>query len=58
MQPFNWLIMDEPFSHLDIANTAKAATLILEECKKRNAGLLITDLDEDTHFPYTRFLNL
>ncbi|HSC53937.1 MAG TPA: ATP-binding cassette domain-containing protein [Phnomibacter sp.] len=58
MQPFEWLIMDEPFSHLDIANTAKAAALIAEECKKRNAGLLITDLDEDTHFPYTRYLNL
>jgi len=58
MQPFNWLIMDEPFSHLDIANTAKAAALILEECKKRQAGFLITDLDEDTLFPYTRFLNL
>jgi putative ABC transport system ATP-binding protein len=58
MQPFNWLIMDEPFSHLDIANTSKASALILEECKKRNAGLLITDLDEDTNFPYTRFLNL
>lgn len=58
MQPFKWLIMDEPFSHLDIANTAKASVLILEECKKRNAGFLITDLDEDTNFPYTRFLNL
>ncbi len=58
MQPFNWLIMDEPFSHLDIANTAKASALILEECKKRNAGLLITDLDDDSHFPYTRLLNL
>jgi ABC-type lipoprotein export system ATPase subunit len=58
MQPFNWLIMDEPFSHLDIANTAKAAALISAECTKRNAGLLITDLDEDSHFSYTRFLNL
>jgi ABC-type lipoprotein export system ATPase subunit len=58
VQPFEWLVMDEPFSHLDIANTAKAATLIAEECKKRNAGFLLTDLDEDTHFPYTHTYSL
>lgn len=58
MQPFNWLIMDEPFSHLDAANIAKAATLIAGECTRRNAGFVLTDLDEDTHFPYTRLLNL
>jgi ABC-type lipoprotein export system ATPase subunit len=54
MQPFSWLIMDEPFSHLDRENTRKAAALIQEECRKRNAGFLITDLDEDDHFSYTK----
>ena len=58
VQPFEWLIMDEPFSHLDIANTKKAATLIAEECKKRNAGFILTDLDEDLLFPYTQSLSL
>ena len=58
MQPFNWLIMDEPFSHLDQANMRKAAALIAEECKKRSAGFILTDLDEDDHFEYTRRLGL
>lgn len=58
MQPFSWLIMDEPFSHLDIANTRKAAELIETECRKRKAGLLITDLDEDSNFMYTHEFNL
>jgi len=58
MQPFEWLIMDEPFSHLDIANTKKAATLIEEECKKRKAAFLVTDLDNDDNFSYTRQLIL
>lgn len=58
MQPFEWLIMDEPFSHLDIENTRKAAALIVGECRKRNAGFIITDLDEDSHFSYTRQLHL
>ena len=58
MQPFNWLIMDEPFSHLDKTNIEKAAALINAECKKRNAGFILTDLEDDDHFNYTRFLNL
>jgi ABC-type lipoprotein export system ATPase subunit len=58
VQPFEWLIMDEPFSHLDNANTLKAAGLIASECKKRNAGFVLTDLDEDTLFPYTRLYGL
>jgi len=58
MQPFEWLVMDEPFSHLDIENTKKAAALIVRECRKRNAGFIITDLDEDSHFAYNRQLHL
>jgi len=58
MQPFNWLIMDEPFSHLDKGNIDKAAALIETECKKRNAGFILTDLEDDEHFNYTTFLNL
>jgi putative ABC transport system ATP-binding protein len=58
VQPFDWLIMDEPFSHLDYANIVHAATLISEECTKRNAGFILTDLEEDDHFEYTRQLAL
>ncbi len=58
MQPFELLFMDEPFSHLDKANTAIAAKLISEECAKRNAGFVLTDLDEDDHFEYSRKLSL
>ena len=54
IQPFSWLIMDEPFSHLDKANTKKAASLIETECRKRNAGFIITDLDDDMNFIYTK----
>ncbi|BAV10099.1 putative ABC transport system ATP-binding protein [Filimonas lacunae] len=58
VQPFNWLLMDEPFSHLDANNTRKAAALIAEECEKRKAGFVLTDLDEDAHFDYNVFYNL
>jgi putative ABC transport system ATP-binding protein len=58
MQPFSWILMDEPFSHLDEANIAKAVALIAEECRKRGAGLILTDLEEDQHFNYTQKLML
>jgi ABC-type lipoprotein export system ATPase subunit len=58
MQPFEWLLMDEPFSHLDQANSAKAAQLIATECQERNAGFILTDLDDDTNFNYTKYLTL
>ncbi|WP_343700419.1 ATP-binding cassette domain-containing protein [Chitinophaga sp.] len=52
MQPFQWLMMDEPFSHLDDANAEKAAQLIAEECHRRRAGFILTDLDHDNRFDY------
>ncbi|MDP3393398.1 ATP-binding cassette domain-containing protein [Sediminibacterium sp.] len=58
MQPFDFIILDEPFSHLDNANKKIAAALIEAECKKRSAGLIITDLDKDEHFDYQVSLNL
>jgi len=58
VQPFKWLLMDEPFSHLDEANTLKAAKLIADECTKRNAGFILTDLEDDNHFEYGRKMGL
>lgn len=58
MQPFEWLIMDEPFSHLDNDNAGRAARLIEEECNKRGAGFILTDLEDDRYFNYTRHISL
>ena len=57
-QPFSWLLMDEPFSHLDHANARKAAELIAEVARETNAGLLIADLDDNDHFMYNQVINL
>ncbi len=52
LQPFSFLLMDEPFSHLDNKNTALAASLIAQIVQRNNAGLLLADLDENNFFPY------
>lgn len=54
VQPFDWLLLDEPFSHLDEANSRIASALITEECQLRNAGMLVTSLDEDDFINYDK----
>jgi putative ABC transport system ATP-binding protein len=44
MQPFDFLLLDEPYSHLDEENRKKAMELIYEECGKRNAAMIFADL--------------
>ena len=45
-QPFNFLLADECFSHMDHENSLTAYQLIREECEARNAGLILTSLNE------------
>lgn len=58
LQPFDFLILDEPFSHLDDNNSKKAMELMLEEAKARNAGILFADLERIDFFPWTRLYHL
>ena len=58
LQPFDWLLMDEPFSHLDHANINKAIPLISEVVKQHKAGMILADLDENNFFPYTQTIIL
>lgn len=44
LQPFKFLLADEPFSHIDDLNIEKARTLITEECQKQNAALVMFSL--------------
>ena len=47
MQPFDFLLLDEPFSHLDDLNRERAMELIYEECAKRNASMILLNLNEE-----------
>ena len=44
VQPFDFLLLDEPYSHLDEDNRIKAMKLIYEECEKRKAAMVFADL--------------
>lgn len=58
MQPFDFLLLDEPFSHLDTANSQKAMELMLEEAKTRGAAIIFADLERIDYFPFERIFHL
>ena len=57
-QPFDFIIMDEPFSHLDETNSKKAMSLIETEAAERGACIIIADLEPISFFNPDRILHL
>lgn len=57
-QPFKFLFLDEPFSHLDNDNQERAKSLIAREVRRQGAGLLFCSLGEGYHFEFDRQVNL
>lgn len=51
-QPFDFLLLDEPFSHLDGENIRRATLLVEEICEKQKAGKIVVSLDEPYLFGY------
>ena len=58
MQPFDFLLLDEPFSHLDDNNAKKAMELMLEEAELRKAAIVFADLERVDFFPFQTIYHL
>lgn len=50
--PFEFLLLDEPFSHLDMETAKQVCGLIDAELEAQSAGLIIAMLDASEHFQY------
>lgn len=57
-QPFDFLLLDEPFSHLDENNRQIAMELIEEEAAERKASIILADLKNIAYFKADRILYL
>ena len=57
-QPFDFLLLDEPFSHLDENNIKILTNIIDEELKLQEAGFIMTTLNNEYFFQYDKILNL
>ena len=51
-QPFDFLLLDEPFSHLDEKNIENMSRLISDEVQKQNAGMVLCSLGYEYPFNY------
>lgn len=57
-QPFDFLILDEPVSHLDERNNNIVSALIEDEAKRQNAGIIATSVGNKINIPVSEVLNL
>lgn len=52
LQPFDFLLMDEPFSHLDHGNVEIGCRMIMREAEVNNGGYCFTTLGDPYLFAY------
>lgn len=57
-QPFDFLFLDEPFSHLDEENTIAAFQLIQNVCEEQKTGFVLVSLGEQFGATYDKELIL
>lgn len=57
-QPFDFIFLDEPVSHLDLDNNRIVAKLIEEEAEKNNAGIITTSVGNHLLLDNAEFVRL
>lgn len=57
-QPFDFLLADEPISHLDDRNSAAMADIMLAEAKRQGAGVIVTSIGKHMLINYDKVLKL
>ena len=50
-QPFDFILLDEPVSHLDSGNNRIAADIIIEEASRQGAGIISTSVGNAISIP-------
>lgn len=58
VQPFDFILADEPISHLDDKNSILMAELMMTEAKKQGAGVIVTSIGKHMDLPYDRIYRL
>lgn len=57
-QPFDFIFLDEPVSHLDDENGRIMASILAEEAEKQGAGIVVTSIGKHLELDYNRRLKL
>ena len=57
-QPFDFIFLDEPVSHLDDTNGEIMGGILMDEASKQGAGIIVTSIGKHITLPYTETLKL
>ena len=57
-QPFDFIFLDEPISHLDDNNAHIMRNILIEEAEKQEAGIIVTSIGKTIELPYNKVLKL
>lgn len=58
VQPFDFLLADEPISHLDETNSGIMAEIMMQEAKAQGAGVIVTSIGKHMQLPYEKVFRL
>ena len=58
VQPFDFILADEPISHLDDKNSRIMADIMMDEAKRQGAGVIVTSIGKHMDLNYERTLRL
>lgn len=57
-QPFDFLLADEPISHLDDTNSRIMGDIMMAEAKAQGAGVIVTSIGKHMDLPYEHVFKL
>lgn len=57
-QPFDFVFVDEPISHLDDSNSAIMGEILTTEAKRQGAGIIATSIGKHMELPYDKIFRL
>ncbi|MCI6161787.1 MAG: ATP-binding cassette domain-containing protein [Prevotellaceae bacterium] len=58
VQPFDFILADEPISHLDENNSQTMSQMMMDEAKRQGAGVILTSIGRHVDLSYERTLKL
>ena len=58
VQPFDFLLLDEPISHLDEMNSRVMCDIMLQEVHSQGAGVIVTSIGKHMTLPYDKTYSL
>lgn len=58
VQPFDFLLADEPISHLDDNNSRIMADIMMQEAHAQGAAVIVTSIGKHMNLPYDKIVRL